>query len=77
VIDLAAIILAYFVRAKVCNKKQIEMREQNEDMALAFPVVGKLTLVASRPLTRDLACCSFKITKGRPYSSVHYTWNQK
>ncbi len=29
-----------------------------------------LALVASRPLTRAFACCSFKITKGRPYSSV-------
>ena len=28
-----------------------------------------LALVASMPLTRALACCSFRMTKGRPYSS--------
>ena len=29
-----------------------------------------LALTASRPFTRDLACCSLRMTKGRPYSSV-------
>lgn len=28
-----------------------------------------LALTASRPFTRDLACCSLRMTKGRPYSS--------
>ena len=28
-----------------------------------------LDFVASRPLTRAFACCSFRMMKGRPYSS--------
>jgi len=31
-----------------------------------------LDLVASKPFSRDFACCSFKITNGRPYSSVRF-----
>lgn len=33
-------------------------------------------LVASRPFTLDFACCSFRITKGRPYSSF-LLWRKK
>jgi len=36
-------------------------------------------LVASRPLTLDFACCSFRMTKGLPYSSVTFVigWGEQ
>ncbi len=36
-----------------------------------------LALTASSPFTRDLACCSLSITKGRPYSSAKREKNKK
>jgi hypothetical protein len=37
----------------------------------------QLTLTASNPFTRALACCSLKIMKGLPYSSENNESNKR